>query len=53
MDNNVWGRMLEAYHKLHPQTQINNRTQRSVAGDLGQSATGTDQLTMAVKSFMP
>jgi len=43
LDYHVWGAMLEAYHKLHPKRQVNSRTQRSGAGDLGQPATGTDQ----------
>jgi len=35
MDYHVWSTMLEAYHELR-QKQNNQRTQRSVAGDLGQ-----------------
>jgi len=34
-------------------TRINNRTQRSVVGDLGQSATGIDQQIKAVNSSTP
>jgi len=38
------GAMLEAYRKLHPpKTQISHRTSRSIAGDLEQPATETDQ----------
>jgi len=44
MDYHVWGAMLEAYHKLQPQPKsITELKEAIIAGDLGQSATGTDQ----------
>jgi len=46
MDYHVWGAMLEAYYKLHPQsksiTELKEACDASFSS-VGQPATGTDQ----------
>jgi len=43
MDYHVWVRFVGGLSQAASKTRVNYRTQRSVVGDLGQPATGTDQ----------